>query len=462
MATSAPQPTTELRILDSGFMELEDADRHISLGIGAVAIISGAPPSRNEFTALLARAVERNVRLRQKVRRVPLDLITPVWENDPHFDLAHHLRWAALPEPGDERTLCELIAAELEERLDRDHPLWQCVVVEHLEQGRWALIVKAHHSLVDGVSGVSLFEHLCDGMPATPVRRAEAEPGGRPAARLFSLVREGARLPVAVPRWVLGVMRGVAPVAAAAITPAAETSLNGPIGRQRRYVVARARLSEVREISEVFGVTVNDVVLSVVAAAYRDLLLGRHELPSSDKLRVLVPVSMRTTQAKYVLDNRFSAMLPFLPIDVSDPVERLSTIHARLSEHKSSGAARAENSMFALAGRLPFAPVAWILWLLARFPQRSVATLATNVPGPRHELAVCGRPVLDLLPVVPIAMRLRTAVAVLSYTDRLTFGITGDYDSAPDIAVLADGIEQEVQRLRERITMWQPPRPDTT
>ncbi|WP_280313321.1 wax ester/triacylglycerol synthase family O-acyltransferase [Nocardia abscessus] len=458
---------TELRPLDSGFMELEDADRHISLGIGAVAIISGSPPSRDEFTGVLARGVQRNARLRQKVRRAPLDLVTPVWEHDPNFDLAHHIRWTALPTPGDEPALCELVASELEERLDRDHPLWQCVVVEHLAGDRWALLVKAHHSLVDGVSGISVFRHLCDAVPeepekAAPEPQSQAEPQSRVEPQWLDLVREVTRLPFTVPRSVIGMARGLAPLATAAMSPATECSLNGPIGRQRRYVVARAALSDVHEIGAAFGATVNDVVLAAVAAAYRDLLIGRNEPPAPDTLRILVPVSMRSQEAKHLLDNRVSAMLPFLPIDVRDPVERLDTIRQRMARHKSGGEAQAENSVLGLAGRLPFAPMAWSLRLLARFPQRTVGALVTNVPGPRDQLSVRGREVLELLPATPIAMRLRTAVAILSYAGHLTFGITGDYDTAPDIAVLAEGIEREIRRLREHAAIRRPARPEVS
>lgn len=452
---------TELRPLDSGFMELEDADRHISLGIGAVAIISGAPPSREEFTGLLARGVGQNARLRQKVRRAPLDLAAPVWEDDPNFDLAHHIRWTALPTPGDEPVLCELVAAELEERLDRDHPLWQCVVVEHLAGDRWALVVKAHHSLVDGVSGISVFRNLCDAVSAEP-QNAATEPRARTEVRWLDVVRDVARLPVVAPRTVLGMVRGLAPLASAVVSPAAGGSLNGPIGRQRRYVVARAALSDVHHIGDAFGVTVNDVVLASVAAAYRDLLIGRNERPAPDTLRILVPVSMRSEKARYALDNRVSAMLPFLPIDVADPVERLEALRERMAEHKASGEARAENSVLELADRLPFAPIAWSLRLLTRVPQRTVGALVTNVPGPRDQLTVGGREVVELLPATPIAMRVRTAIAVLSYAGHLTFGITGDYDTAPDIAVLAEGVEREIRRLRERAGIRRLPRPEVS
>ncbi|MFX0577861.1 wax ester/triacylglycerol synthase family O-acyltransferase [Nocardia nepalensis] len=454
---------TELRPLDSGFIELEDSDRHISLGIGAVAIISGTAPKRAEFTEALVEHLEHNTRLRQRIHRAPLDLVAPVWEDDPHFEVARHIRWAALPEPGDEATLFELIATELAERLDRDHPLWQCTVVEHLAGDRWALIVRAHHSLVDGVSGISLLESFCDRTTDdVPARKPRQNHENHTAAGWFGWVVKSLRMPLEAPRFVIGTLRSLAPIAVAAISPATESSLNGPIGSQRRYVAVRTSLSDVRGIGAVLGVTVNDIVLAAVAAAYRALLLRRGEEPTRDKLRILVPVSMRPAEAKYALDNRISAILPHLPVDIADPVERLGTIHDRMTAHKSDGSAQAENSLLSMAARLPFAPVAWTVRLAARFPQRGVGALATNVPGPRRELTVLGHKVLELLPCVPIAMRLRTAIAILSYGDHLAFGITGDYDTTPDIDVIADGIRDGIAELAEHATVAHLPQDGTS
>ncbi|MVU78322.1 wax ester/triacylglycerol synthase family O-acyltransferase [Nocardia sp. ET3-3] len=438
---------TELQPLDAGFIELEDSDRHISLGIAAVAILSGTPPSHAEFEAVLADRVAANDRLRQRVRRAPLDLTVPVWESDPNFDLAHHIRWSALPEPADEAELREFIATELVERLDRDHPLWECVVVERVAGRGWALIVKAHHSLVDGISGVSLFESLCDAHEVAQPPAGERADGAARPKNWFDWAVTGLRLPIDVPRYALGMARSLAPVAAALVSAPTASSLNGPIGRQRRYVIARASLAEIREIGRGFDATVNDVVLAAVTSAYRAVLLGRGEDPTGNSVRILVPVSMRAADAKKAFDNRVSAVLSLLPLHLEDPVERLRTIHERMLRHKSSGAAQSEKSLLALAGRVPFAPVAWSLRLWTRLPQRGVTAVATNVPGPRGTLTMLGREVLELLPAIPIAMRLRTGIAILSYGDQLTFGITGDYDSTPDLEVIADGIHTAVAEL---------------
>ncbi|MBB5916735.1 WS/DGAT/MGAT family acyltransferase [Nocardia transvalensis] len=440
---------TELSPLDTGFMELEDTDRHISLGIGAVAIVAGPPPTRAEFRAGLERGLRRHPRLRQRVRRAPFDITAPVWEDDPNFDPAHHIRWTAVPRPGDEAALRELIATELTERLDRDHPLWQVVVVDHLADGRWAMMVKAHHSMVDGISGITLFESFCDATEpdtAAPVAGDASSSGAGPIGMLAHAVR----LPYTLPRFAVGAVRALTPLVFAALAPAAESSLNGPIGTQRRYAVARTSLPELREIGAAFGVSVNDVAVSALAAAYRGLLLSRGEHPQPGMLRIVVPVSMRADRAKYALDNRVSAIIAEFPVEVENPLERLAAVHQRIARHRTRGEVEAEQSVLSLAERLPTGLVAWMVRTVFRFPQRGVGALATNVPGPRHPLTMDGRTVLEIWPCVPIALRVRTTVAILSYAERLTFGITGDYDTTPDIDVLASGIAAEVAVLAAR------------
>lgn len=348
---------TELGPLDTGFMEMEDTDPRVGLGIGTVAIVEGPAPTREELRAWLDRGLERHGRLRQRVRRAPLDLKAPVWEDDPNFALEHHLRWTALPDPGGETELRELVATELTERLDRDHPLWEVVAP-------------------DGAS-----------------------------------------------------------------------SLNGPIGRQRRYAVARTTLTQIQEIASAFDVTSNDVAVATIAAAYRRVLLNRGEHPTATTLRIVVSVSTRTPETERVLDNRPAAVISYLPVDTDHPVERLRTVHEQIRRHRSRGEVEAEKSLLWLSRRLPFGVVAEVFRLALRFPQRGVGALATDIPGPRHRLTLGGREVVELWPCIPIALRVRTTIAILNYRDRLTFGITGDYDTAPDIDMIASGISTEIAVL---------------
>jgi hypothetical protein len=140
-------------------------------------------------------------------------------------------------------------------------------------------------------------------------------------------------------------------------------------------------------------------------------------------------------------------MLPLLPVDEPDPVKQLEIVHRRLTKAKGSGQREGGSAVLAVAGSVPFALSAWMIRFLTRLPQRSVTALATNVPGPREPQQVLGREVLEILPISPIALHLRTSIAMLSYADRFTFGITADYDSAPDVNALARGIEDGVRGL---------------
>ena len=146
-------------------------------------------------------------------------------------------------------------------------------------------------------------------------------------------------------------------------------------------------------------------------------------------------------------DNRVSVMLPYLPIELADPLERLQAVHSRLARTKSSGQRQAGSAFFAAANYIPFAWTAWTVRLLTRLPQLGIVTLATNVPGPRHRMSIMGRRVVRLLPIPPIALQLRTGIAMLSYGEDLVFGVTADYDAVPDVDELAHGIERAVARL---------------
>src|SRR5262249_54477969 len=223
-------------------------------------------------------------------------------------------------------------------------------------------------------------------------------------------------------------------------SPGPGSSLNGPVTTMRRFSAARVRLADLQEVSQAFGVTLNDVALAAITDSYRKILLDRGEQPGRNSLRTLVPVSVRPTNHFHMTDNQVSAMLPLLPVDEPDPVRQLQLVHSRLSRAKDSGQREGGSALFSVAKNVPFAFSAWAIRLLARFPQKAVVALATNVPGPRSRQTLMGRQVLEILPIPPIAVQLRTGIAMLSYADKFIFGITADYDSAPDVAALAAGI----------------------
>jgi diacylglycerol O-acyltransferase len=218
----------------------------------------------------------------------------------------------------------------------------------------------------------------------------------------------------------------------------------------RRFSAARVSLADVRKICDEFDVTLNDVALAAITHSFRTALDRRGEKPHRNTLRTLVPVSIRSNAALGVPDNRVSVMLPFLPVDKEDPLEQLQSVHNRLMRSRVAGQREAGTWFVDLVNVTPFPLAAWTVRTLTKLPQHGVVTVATNVPGPRHHLRIMGRKIVRLLPIPPIALQLRTGIAILSYADDLVFGITADYDTGRDVDELARGIEQGVGRLLAR------------
>ncbi|WP_068273052.1 WS/DGAT/MGAT family O-acyltransferase [Aldersonia kunmingensis] len=445
-----------LSALDAGFLEAEDADRHVSLAIGGLAIVDGPIPEHDRIIDMLSERVLSEPRYRQVLRTKPFDLGAPEWVDDPSFNLAHHVRRAALPAPGNEQALVSFVGDAMRQRLDRDRPLWECWIIEGLAEGRWAVLTKVHHCIADGISATRMMAGLCDeghvSSFADRLRNAEectAADDPRSMKDTFRLPLSALAMPVRLARAAARSVSGAVEIAAGVMVPGDQTSLNGPITTQRRYAVARVSLSDIATVQRALGVTVNDVALAALSASYRRALLRRGEQPTPRALRTLVPVSMRRSDTGRT-DNQVSIMLPFLPVDIADPVQRLFAVHDRLSRAKGGGQRQAgKAAVDAVARFVPFALSAWTIRALTRLPQHGVVALATNVPGPSRPLHLLGREVVDLLPVPPIAMQLRTGVAILSYADTLAFGITGDYDTAADVDELASGIEDAVDQLVE-------------
>lgn len=441
-------------MLDAGFLEAEDSDRHVSLAIGALSVIAGPMPDFDSLVAVLSERMLAVPRFKQVLRTHPLDLGAPHWVDDPGLDISHHVRRAALPRPGDDATLFRWVAEVMERRLDRDRPLWECWIVDGLPSNRWAILIKIHHCIADGIAATRMLASLCDdadvGTYATSIRAAKEENGG---LRLPTLTLN----PI---EWITGAwnasravasataqaLHGAIEIAGGIVSPAG-SPLVGPVTNMRRYAGAQVSLEDVQRVCNRFDVTINDVALAALTESFRALLTRRGERPVRHSLRTLVPVSVRCSGAADITDNRVSVMLPYLPVEHEDPVRQLKAVHRRLTRAKGSGQRQAGSVIASAANAIPFPLTAWTVRALTRLPQRGVVTLATNVPGPRRRQHILGREVIRLLPVPPIALQIRVVIAILSYADHLSFGITADYDAAPDIGELAAGIERAVARL---------------
>jgi diacylglycerol O-acyltransferase / wax synthase len=447
--------------LDASFLHIEDAVSHMH--IGSVAIFEGPPPPYEEFEAMVAGKLPAVPRYRQKVRFVPLQLGRPVWVDDPHFNLRYHLRHTALPSPGGDEELRNLVGRVMAQQLDRHKPLWEMWMVENLDQGHWALVSKVHHCMVDGVSGTDLLSVVLDAErePLPPLAdqwKPESEPSdvrllGDALVDLvanpyeqFRAARSMTRAPRQMASQLGEVARGLR-AWGGVVRPTPRSSINGPIGPHRHWDWARTTLADVKTVRKALGGTVNDVVLTVLTRGFRDLLLARGEDVEGRFVRTLVPVSVRAASERGTYNNRVSAMIAALPVGIDDPQERLAAIRAQMDGLKESKQAVAGEVLTSLSGFAPSMLLALGTRVAMRVPQRNVNTVTTNVPGPQLPLYARGRQMLEAFPFVPLASSVRVGVAIFSYNGMLNYGVTGDYDSAPDIGVLCGGIEAGMTEL---------------
>jgi len=444
----------QLNTLDASFLMAEDSDRNVSLAIGGIAIIEGAVPDYDEFKNVLAARLQAIPRCTQMLRTQPFDVGAPQWVDDPGFDLSRHVRRAAVPNPGDDGELFQVVADVLERRLDRDRPLWECWIIEGLKGNRWAILMKIHHCVADGIAAARMLTGLCDDIDGDAFARPVVAKGS--AAHLKPVPDPNPRSNPLVNLWktATGItdaatrtVSGAAEIATGLLRPNPGSSLVGPVTAMRRYRAVRVPLADVEQVCRKFDVTINDVALAAITEGFRSVLLHRGEQPRPDSLRTLVPVSVRSPDTLVKPGNRLSIMLPYLPVEQDDPIQQLRAVHSRLTRTKQGGQRQAGNMAVSATNYVPFMLSSWAIRLLTRLPQRGIVTLATNVPGPNRQLEMMGRTVARLLPIPPIALQLRTSVAVLSYADDLVFGVTADYDSGADIDELADGIKIAVARL---------------
>ncbi len=450
-----------LSSLDSWFLHLE---REIQqLHVGSALLFEGPSPSLAQLTAAIESRLDLLPRYRKRVLRVPLDLGRPVWADDPRFRIGDHVRQVTLPRPGTEDSLRELAARLMSEHLDLSRPLWETWLVNGLDGGRWALINKTHHAMIDGISGADIVAVLLDRDPkAAEARPAPAwTPGAEPspvrlaAAALGDLARtpsevghvlaRALRTPRRFTKQTATELYGLALAGEKVVWP--ESVLDGPIGPRRRWAWARADLAEVKQVKNSLGGTVNDVILAAIAGGFRALLTARGEPVDGRTVRTMVPVSMRTAEEHGTMGNQVSAVFADLPVGLSNPSERLAAVTRQLSSLKSSGMAIGVDTMLAAVDLMPGTLFSLGARVAARLPQRAISTVTTNVPGPQVPMYLLGRRMTELFPYIPLGADIRITIGVASYAGRLTCGVTGDYDAVPDLQVLCDGIETATQEL---------------
>jgi diacylglycerol O-acyltransferase / wax synthase len=480
--------------VDASFLHQEGPTAHMH--VGGLTIVEGPPPSMEEFLEQIRRRLHLVPRYRHKLAHTALDSGRPVWVDDPSFNLEYHIRHAALPTPGGWEQLQGLTAWIFSQQLDRSKPLWEMWLIEGLDeleiegpdrsretraganprfgqpasgrlrhpQGRFALISKSHHALIDGIAGIDLATVLFDLSPDPPPLRhsgrawqPHSEPGVAEllAAGLLGAVRtgialaEGALDALSHPEHALARAReaaeGIGEIVWAGLNPAPETPLNVDIGPHRRFVGVGSSLEDFKLVKNAFGGTVNDVVLAVVAGALRSFLISRGVRTEGMEMRALVPVSVRAEDEHGAGGNRIVVMRGPLPVYIADPIQRLRFVSEAMDGLKESKQALGAE---VIAGVQNFAPPT-ILAQASRlnFSTRLFNLLVTNVPGPQFPLYVLGREMLEAYPVAFLPQHHALAIAIMSYNGQMNFGLLGDFDALPDIDSIGDSIAEELATL---------------
>ena len=447
--------------MDASFLHLERPVQQ--LNVGSVMVFEGPAPAFQEVWRAVESLLARVPRYRQRIRHVPLELGRPVWADDPHFELAAHLGHRRLGAPGGDRALRSLAVGLIAAPLDLDRSPWRTWQVTGLRGGRWALVNTNHHAMIDGISGTDIMAVLLQPTAEASLHLAvpspwEPEPDPSRLGLLSGALRELAADPLEVAR---GTVRALTPCRVRAELAGAyglarmgehlawpEFGLAGPLGQRRRWEWACADLEDVKRVKNLRGGTVNDVVLSVTAGGFRRLLQSRGQaVDATATVRTMVPVSTRHTDEHGTLGNRVSAVFADLPVGIADPVQRLDAVTAQLSSLKTSGEALGVDALLDAADHVPAALFALGVRTWAHVPQRMVSTVTTNVPGPRAPLYLLGRRMTDIYPYIPLGAQVRVTVGIASYAGRLTWGLTGDFESVPDLGVLAQGIDASVREL---------------
>lgn len=443
---------------DATFLHIEDARAHMH--VGGIFIYQGRPPPIRDCLAYVESRLDRVPRYRQRLQFVPFGAGRPVWVDDQEFDIEHHVRHSALPGPGGEEALKRAAARIFAQPLDPSKPLWELELVEGVDDDHFAVVSKTHHCVIDGIAGNGVIEAITDAEPMFSISGFvptwTPRPPPSPATLLAATLRDQISGPVRMAREALqaatdarkmlaDLRGGLEPLLRVALRGRApESSLNGPVGRQRRYEMATLDLASVKHVRGALGIALNDVMLAVVAGALRKFLMVRGE-KLRDDLRVFVPVNARAPDGSGSAGNQVAAVFCPIPLTENDPVARARKISAAMNQIKQSNEAMAALSIARL-GELSPPPLAFAAARL-EVAYRRFNFVVSNVPGfptPRYFL---GRKLVRFHPLIPLSSQQLLSVGLHSYAGTIGFGLAGDADRMRDLAVFARAIPEALEEL---------------
>ena len=453
-----------LSVQDSSFFDTEAGGP--PMAVGGVLRVVGPPPPLGAFRKEIFDRLGGMQRLRQKVE-LSRGIRQPKWVDvDP--DPKRHVNVLAI---GPDSSVEQAVASIIEMPLPHDYPLWDCHLISGYADDEYAICMRVHHSIADGQGTILLLGHLLDlspdgGMTLTEAVTAmladqDAKESSEPtlaADNFFERMASVSNARIESAIATLSEFTDSFPDTAQSLAafaprkPRRTLGITGDVDKERIWLSGEFPLDEVKATKRSFDCTVNDVVLAACAAGFRRMLLERgDDLPSSRKLRVAMPVSLRPKEDQS--SSNQVQMLPMsLPTGLADSLERLETIKRATSSVKRSKLPVISDAVWTLTEKATPSPVMSLV--LAKSVENIdwyFETVITNVPGPPMPLYVMGNEVLSLIPLVPLASasKMQIVVSILSYNGHLGFGITGDARGASDIGVLLDGILDELAQLTD-------------
>jgi WS/DGAT/MGAT family acyltransferase len=430
--------------------------------IGAIAILDGSR-LLDHHGRVRIQAIRRHLeprlqlvpRFRQRLYRPPWGLGRPLWVDAAAFDLADHVRVHPLAAPGDQVQLLTACEALRRRRLDPARPLWEAWFLPGLPAQQLGLFLRAHHALADGVAGVAAFGALLDLTADLPASVAPPwTPAPVPSAGQLLQDNLRRRLQgLGCGPWSLAHRVGTGRQAGHGSMAvwreffaerAPRTSLNRPIGADRRLAIVHSRLDLAKQVAHGHHAKVNDVVLAAVAGGLAQLLASRGEPVERLLLRAMVPISLHQEQPGQASGNKDGMMMVPLPVGEPDPVRRLELIAAQTAQRKRQAHPQPGLGVMGLTV-VQRASVR----LLAH--QRFVNLAVSNVPGPPVPLYLAGARLLELFPVLPILGNQTLGVVVLSYAGQLNLTAVADRDTCPDVEVFAQGVRSALDELARSV-----------
>jgi diacylglycerol O-acyltransferase / wax synthase len=482
----------QLTGLDTQFLAIE-SDTTVG-HVGGLAIFDPATAPGGTFgiaevRAMLEERLHMLPPLRWTLVPVPMGLDRPYWKDDQAFDLDFHVRELALPAPGDDEQLSEQVARIASRRLDRARPLWELYVIHGLKGGRVAIQTKMHHAMIDGMSGAEIMGIMFDieptgreippadanlpaevapgtlemlgrgvaSLPLYPVRALRALPNTLPyldvAPSIFGVpgAEPISRTASRLRRRLLGSDEQDGNVVERPKMRAPRVPFSGKISPHRRFVFGSMPLADVKRVKNHFGVTVNDVVVSLCSGAIRDWLIANDVLPDAPLL-AQIPVSVRTTEQMGTYGNRISVMIVPIPTDVEAPEDRLAASHESMRAAKDRHRALPAEALQDVTNFIPPAINARAARVALQLGANSALrplfnVIISNVPGPPIPLYLAGAKLEANYPVSVITDGAGLNITVLSYLDHVDIGIICDREQMPDVQRVLDGMQSELDAL---------------